>query len=604
MKASPSQPTQSLTTLLALAFVSLSVMLLAIAGAIGLYTNLRTYQDGLAAQQEFIAQEAAQAVRSFVQERFVTMETAVDFANPTTASEQDLETFMGGLVGSHPAFQQISLLNNEGRSLAELASRTGGLSEQFLALHSEALAQTTTGTRYLSEVYVDVDTADPLTTIAIPIKNALGDTQGALIAEIDLKFMWDLVGQLAVGETGYVYVVDEHGDLLAYRDTARVLAGENVSEIGEVAEFIENPTALGDITPEAVEYIGLDGNPVLGVYVPLGAPAWAVVIELPTDEAYAPIVQSSITAVGLILVMAVLAGLVGVFIARRLAVPLIALTDTATRIAGGETRLQAKGGGAREIATLADAFNQMTAQLRDLIGSLEQRVTDRTRDLNIVAEVGTAAATILESKRLLQTVVDLTKERFNLYHSHIYLLDEASQNLVLAAGAGEPGRQMVAEGRSIPLNREQSLVARAARERRGVTVNDVTQAPDFLPNPLLPNTRSELAVPILVGDNLIGVFDVQSDVIGRFTESDISVQTTLASQLATSIQNVRLFERARAEAQLEAAVNAIGQKVQAATTLEDTLQTAIREIGLALGASRVSIQVGTRQNGERPTQQN
>lgn len=604
MKARPSQPTQSLTTILAFAFVSLSVMLLAIAGAISLYTNLRTYQDGLAVRQEFIAQEAAQAVRSFVQDRFVTMETAVDFVNPITASGQELETFMGGLVGSHPAFQQISLLSNEGRSLAEVAGRRGALSEEFLALHREALAQTTTDTRFLSEVYVDVDTSDPLITIAIPVKNSLGDIQGSLIAEIDLKFMWDLVGQLAVGETGYVYVVDEHGDLLAYRDTARVLAGENVREIGKVADFIENPAASGDITPEATEYTGLEGVPVLGAYVPLGIPTWAVIIELPSTEAYAPIVQSSITVVGLILVMAVLAGLAGVIIARRLAVPLIALTDTATRIAGGERRLQAKGGGVREIATLADAFNQMTAQLRELIGSLEQRVTDRTRDLNIVAEVGTVAATILESKRLLQTVVDLTKERFNLYHSHIYLLDEVGQNLVLAAGAGEPGRQMVAEGRSIPLNREQSLVARAARERRGVTVNDVTQAPDFLPNPLLPNTRSELAVPILVGDNLIGVFDVQSDMIGRFTESDISVQTTLASQLATSIQNVRLFEQARAEAQLEAAVNTIGQKVQAATTLEDTLQTAIREIGLALGASRVSIQVGTRQNGERPTQQN
>ena len=82
---------------------------------------------------------------------------------------------------------------------------------------------------------------------------------------------------------------------------------------------------------------------------------------------------------------------------------------------------------------------------------------------------------------------------------------------MLTAGAGEPGRMMVAEGRSIPLNREQSLVARAARERQGVTVNDVTQAPDFLPNPLLHDTRSELAVPMVVGGNVIGVFDIQSE---------------------------------------------------------------------------------------------
>jgi putative methionine-R-sulfoxide reductase with GAF domain len=227
-------------------------------------------------------------------------------------------------------------------------------------------------------------------------------------------------------------------------------------------------------------------------------------------------------------------------------------------------------------------------ELQELSTSLEQRVAERTRDLEIVAEVSTATATILRTDQLLQEAVDLTKERFKLYHSHIYLLDPAGENLVLAAGAGEPGRQMVAVGHSIAVNREHSLVARAARERKGVIVNDVTQAPDFLPNPRLPNTRSELAVPMVVGSSLIGVFDVQSDQLGRFADSDINVQTTLAAQVAASVQNVRSFEQSKAQADLESLVNTIGQKIQRAASVEDTLQTAIREIGLALGASRVS----------------
>jgi GAF domain-containing protein len=177
-------------------------------------------------------------------------------------------------------------------------------------------------------------------------------------------------------------------------------------------------------------------------------------------------------------------------------------------------------------------------------------------------------------------------------------LDENGENLVLTAGAGEPGRIMVAEGRSISLNREQSLVARAARERKGVTVNDVTQAPDFLPNSLLPDTHSELAVPMIVGGNVIGVFDIQSEQVGRFTDSDINIQTTLAAQLATSIQNVRQFEQSKSQADLESLVNAIGQKIQRTTTVDDTLQTAIREIGLALGASRVSAHIQTNRQPE------
>jgi GAF domain-containing protein len=122
-------------------------------------------------------------------------------------------------------------------------------------------------------------------------------------------------------------------------------------------------------------------------------------------------------------------------------------------------------------------------------------------------------------------------------------------------------------------------------------VNDVTQAPDFLPNPLLPDTRSELAVPMLIGDALIGVFDVQSDVAGRFTDADINIQTTLAAQLATSVQNARSYEQARNQAEIETLVNTIGQQIQRAGSVEETLRVAIRELGVALGAPRVSINI-------------
>ncbi len=281
------------------------------------------------------------------------------------------------------------------------------------------------------------------------------------------------------------------------------------------------------------------------------------------------------------------------------------LTRSATSIRQGNLDQTVIAAGRDEIGLLGTTFNSMAAQLKNLVGTLEQRVAERTKALATVAEVGTATSAILETDRLLQTVVDFTKERFDLYHSHIYLLDDSGKNLVLASGAGEPGRKMVAEKHSIPLNREQSLVARAARERKGVTVNDVTQAPDFLPNPLLPDTRSELAVPMVVGDKVIGVFDVQSDAVGRFTDTDINIQTTLASQIATSVQNARQVEQTRAQAELETLVNTIGQKIQRTTSVDDTLQTAIREIGQALGASRVRASIGaSRQDGNDETNRN
>ncbi len=103
----------------------------------------------------------------------------------------------------------------------------------------------------------------------------------------------------------------------------------------------------------------------------------------------------------------------------------------------------------------------------------EVALAKRATELELAARVSTAAATILETDRLLQEVVDLTKQTFNLYHAHVYLLDDAGDTLKLTAGAGEVGKQMVAERRNIPLNREQSLVAQAARNRAGVIVNNV-----------------------------------------------------------------------------------------------------------------------------------
>jgi diguanylate cyclase (GGDEF)-like protein/PAS domain S-box-containing protein len=186
--------------------------------------------------------------------------------------------------------------------------------------------------------------------------------------------------------------------------------------------------------------------------------------------------------------------------------------------------------------------------------TIEEMLVKRAQQLATVADVSAAISANLEQEQLLQSVVDLSKERFNLYHTHIYLLDEAGDTLFLKVGAGEVGRQMVLEGWRIPLSQERSLVARAARERIGVIANDVWQDSGFLPHPLLPHTRAEMAVPIIIGDSLFGVLDVQANKINRFSEDDIRIKTTLAAQIAVAVQNARLFsEHKRVEDELRRA---------------------------------------------------
>ncbi len=172
---------------------------------------------------------------------------------------------------------------------------------------------------------------------------------------------------------------------------------------------------------------------------------------------------------------------------------------------------------------------------------LLQQTETRAAELATVAEVSRQATTILDVDQLLWTVSGLIKENFDLYHVHIYLLDAGGEQLDLVAGAGVVGRQLVAEKISIPITYTKSLVARAARSRAAIVVNDVTQVDDFLGNPLLPDTRSEVAIPMIVGERLVGVLNVEDDVVGRFTDEDVSVQSTLAAQVAIAIHNAQLF---------------------------------------------------------------
>jgi GAF domain-containing protein len=246
-----------------------------------------------------------------------------------------------------------------------------------------------------------------------------------------------------------------------------------------------------------------------------------------------------------------------------------------------------------ELGTLSNAFNKMTSQLRDLIGSLEGRVAARTKDLATVANISTQTSIIQDPFKMLEAAVHLTQRGFNLYHAHVFTYHEDSNDLqILVCGYREGDVHEGTHGTtSIPVSQEQSLVARAARTRKPVIVNDVRSDPGWLPNPFLPETHAEMAVPMIVGEELLGILDVQADHVDAFTEADANIQMTLASQIATSLKNARSYSESKAQADLESLVNSIGQKIQRATTVEDTLQTAIREIGLALGASRVSVNV-------------
>ena len=156
----------------------------------------------------------------------------------------------------------------------------------------------------------------------------------------------------------------------------------------------------------------------------------------------------------------------------------------------------------------------------------------------------------------------------------------------MAGGTGEAGSTMLARGHKVQKGR--GLVGRAAETRSPVLVADTSKDPNWLPNPLLPETKSEIAVPISIGNQLLGVLDVQHNVTDGLTQDDVDLLQSIANQVAIGVRNAQSFEQSKAQAELETLINAIGQKIQRAGTVEDVLQTAIREVGTALGATRVS----------------
>ena len=223
----------------------------------------------------------------------------------------------------------------------------------------------------------------------------------------------------------------------------------------------------------------------------------------------------------------------------------------------------------------------------------------RATQLAAVAEISTMSSKELDVQKMLETVVHLTQRKFGLYHAHVFLFNESTSILKIAAcgwKAGDPHEGTHGTA-AIPIDQEQSLVARAARTRQAVIVNDVRSDPSWLPNPLLPDTRAEMAVPLVIGDVILGVLDVQSDHLNAFTEEDANIQTTLASQVATSLQNARSFARAQKQAERESMLNAISQKIQSATTVEAVLQIAARELGHALHVPLTVAQLGMKSQG-------
>ena len=402
MNESSTRTSRKMATTLAAAFIAMSVAVLVVSGGAGILFLIQTQKEAVASKQQVVARQAADAVAGFVREKFNVMEAAVKL----TRSNPERERAMQVLLGMEPAFRQLVLLNPRNDILFRVSrmSRTESkrLDDQ---LGPDPFSSVVAGDRHIGSVYVDQVTSEPLVVMSVPVATILGDIHGILVAEVNLKFIWELVDRLRVGETGHAYVVDRRGRLIAFGDTGRVLRGETLEHLRDVSDFMARPRKKENA--DVNTFTGIAGNRVVGTYVSLGTPDWAVMTELPVQEAYRQVIRNGAISAIILLAMSALAGMSGVFLARRLSAPIVDLTRTAARISEGELDVRAEMNGPAEVLHLSAAFNEMTRRL----GVMLNQEVERTRMLEReISRRKKARKALEESDSILRATLESTHD--------------------------------------------------------------------------------------------------------------------------------------------------------------------------------------------------
>jgi GAF domain-containing protein/HAMP domain-containing protein len=307
------------------------------------------------------------------------------------------------------------------------------------------------------------------------------------------------------------------------------------------------------------------------------------------DAIYADAGNRLILLGSVYVVVLVLALVLASLIQRSITRPVAELREGAEAFRRGDMDATVPVVGNDELTLLARTFNQMAVQSRDMITTLEQRVADRTRDLEqravrlaTAADVGRAATSILDLATLIPRVVSLVCERFDLYYAGLFVVDDAGEYAVLAAGSGEPGRLMKERGHKLQVGGA-SMVGTACAQKKARVALDVVglqpgEEPMRFDNPLLPDTRSEMALPLIVGDHVLGALDVQSTEPAAFSEEDITVLQLVADQVAVAIDNARKFSDEAALLEAANAVYHISRCLAAAATTDEIAQVILDAI--------------------------
>jgi len=396
-----------------------------------------------------------------------------------------------------------------------------------------------------------------------------------------------------LGETGEAYLVD--------RDRSQLLE----SRFGEAGTFVFTEGANTALRHNAVgsgAYYNQRGQSVIGVYYPLPELDAALLVEQNRSELLQ--VSSAVLAVYMSVVLAgvAIAAYISLLITRSIAQPLADVADTVSQIAAGRLDLSVEVEREDEVAVVARAINTMTGQLQSLIGSLEEQVEARTQQLRVSADVGRAAASILDPNRLMREVVDLISDRFGFYYAALFTIDLAGQYAVLREATGEAGRVLKERGHRLEVGGK-SMVGMVTATRKPRIALDVGAEAVRFANPLLPDTRSEIALPLAIGERVLGALDVQSTQEAAFDEASVAVLQGMADQVAIALANAQLFDTVQVTLQTTMRQYEFHRQLFAATSPREVYDVFANHAGALLDLDHVSLMMITSSDVDgQPTQ--
>ncbi len=531
-------------------------------GLVEIYFRYHESREQLAVQQKEVAAGAAFKIEHFIQEIHNVLKGATKSRDIAPKGlTPDFRFELEKLLLIAPAITEAVALNTEGVVQVQASRLRTVLPDAKKTLAtSEAFKQARQGKSYFGRVYF-VRGSEPYMTIAVPIERFAGDVIGVLQAEVNLKYIGDVVSSLTIGKAGYAYVISRGGELIAHPDISLVLQRRNIREVAAAkAAFDSAPDAPGHV---AIVAPNIQGKQVLSSYALIPWLDWAIIIDRPVEEAYEALYASMRRTSILFLIGLGMALIASFFLARRVVYPLRRLREGVERIGVGDLgyRLDLKTGD--EIEVLAEEFNKMTEQLQESYRTLEQKVEDRTRELSESLEQQTATSEILgvmaSSPTDIHPVMNVVAERAarlcESQDAQIYQIEGDVMRKVAKYGTVA---DLIPVGETRRISRG-SNTGRAILDRQAVHIHDMAAQrqedfPDIWDAAQREGVRTVLAIPLLREGMPVGAIMIRRTEVRPFTEKQIALLKTFADQAVIAIENVRLFREIQEKnAQLEAA---------------------------------------------------